>query len=143
MAALWTARHIVSIPQGTSYRSGICTIQVGELRAIREGLQSGAAQSPGVVVCITTTVGEEDADENTDVGNLAVQNDTATADEDEPDFDYAQAIIRDCWNNIKEGRDLGRFEIREVMMAPSLTTAEEREREAAVRMWCDILRLRG
>jgi hypothetical protein len=55
------------------------------------------------------------------------------------DFDYAQTIIRDCWSKIKDNRDLGRSEVKEVLMAPDT----EKENVAAVRMWCDVLRLRG
>jgi len=129
MAALWSPRHTLFVQQGATYTGGVCTIHVAELRAIREGPQSGVIQSPGVVVCISTLVG---SDEPSD-----------PVPEDEIDFDYAQTLIRECWAMIKEGRDIGRSEIREVMMAPTLTTHEEREREAAVRMWCDVLRLRG
>ena len=58
------------------------------------------------------------------------------------DFDYAEAVIRDCWAKIKEGRDLGRAEVREAMMAREDVNGTQ-EKDAAVRMWCNILRLRG
>ena len=141
MAALWTARHIVSIPQGACYSGGTCTIQIGELRSIREGPQSGATQSPGVVICITVVVGNDEPEDSN--GTETTNGITAAFGEEQPDFEYAQAVIRDCWNKIREGRDLGRSEIKEVMMLPSLMKGKEREREGAVRMWCDVLRLRG
>jgi hypothetical protein len=45
------------------------------------------------------------------------------------------------WSKIKENRDLGKSEIREVMMVAD--NLKIQEKEAAVRMWCDGLRLRG
>ncbi|KAI8942252.1 hypothetical protein NX059_000333 [Plenodomus lindquistii] len=134
MAALWTPRHTLTIQQGATFSGGMFTIHIGELRATREGPQSGAIQSPGVVVCISMFVGGRDED----------TDGTAPASIDEDiDFDFAQSTIRGCWNMIREGRDIGRAEIREVMMAPVFTTHKEREREAVVRLWCDVLRLRG
>ncbi|KAH7359669.1 hypothetical protein BKA66DRAFT_537881 [Pyrenochaeta sp. MPI-SDFR-AT-0127] len=141
-AALWSARHILSVQQGTTYSGGLCTIQIGELRATREGPQSGAVQSPGVVVCITTIVGGDISDETPPESKG--ENGTAMEIDEEPkvDFDYAQAVIRDCWARIKDGRDLGRSEIKEVMMAPEDVKGVQ-EKDAAVRMWCEVLRLRG
>lgn len=132
MTALWSPRHTLTVQQGATFSGGMFTIHIGELRAIREGPQSGAIQSPGVVVCISMMVGGPDEE----------AGDSAPA-EGEIDFDFAQDMIRQCWNMIKSGRDIGRFEIQEAMMAPTLTTHREREREAAVRLWCDVLRLRG
>lgn len=137
MAALWSPRHTLSVQQGATYTGGVCTIHIGELRATREGPQSGMIQSPGVVVCISTSVGGH-------VSNDPAIEESATAsEEDKIDFKHAQMVIRECWNTIKDGRDIGRGEIREVMMASNLTAHDEREREAAARMWCDVLRLRG
>ncbi|KAF2852590.1 hypothetical protein T440DRAFT_31307 [Plenodomus tracheiphilus IPT5] len=132
MASTWSPRHVLTIQQGATFTGGMFTVQIGELRASREGLQSAPVQSPGVVVCINMTVGGPDEEEG-----------SAPANPEEIDFDFAQDMIRQCWNMMKEGRDLGRSEIREVIMVPTLTTHSEREREAAVRLWCDALRLRG
>lgn len=140
MAALWTPRHIISILQGITYKGGIFTIQIGELRTTRDAPQSGATQCPGIVVCITTVVGTDDPDDTEGYTTDAALTQDEVA---ELDFNYAQTIIRECWTMIKEGRDLGRSDIKEAMMAPVLTTHKEREREAAARMWCEILRLRG
>lgn len=130
--------------EGTSYSGGLCTIQIGELRATREGPQSGAVLSPGVVVCISTTLGAEDADNHVNSGYDTTENGTAMdVDEEQVDIEYAQTVVRDCWSKIKDGRDLGRSEIREVMMAPVTTGKKSQEQEAMVRMWCNALRLRG
>lgn len=130
--------------EGTTYSGGLCTIQIGELRATREGPQSGAVLSPGIVVCITTTVGAEDADDNLDSGYTSMENGAALdVDDQEIDFEYAQTVIRECWSKIKDGRDLGRSEVREVMMTPVATAKKGKERDAAVRMWCEVLRMRG
>ena len=64
-------------------------------------------------------------------------------DDQEIDFEYAQTVIRECWSKIKQGRDLGRSEVREVMMTPVIPAKKGQERDAAVRMWCEILRMRG
>ncbi|RAR08136.1 mediator complex subunit med20 [Stemphylium lycopersici] len=137
-SALWTQRHVLSVREGTTYSGGLCTIQIGEVRATREGPQSGAVSSPGVVLCITTVVGADDAETVTENG-AGMQGDG-----EELDTEYAQAVIRECWNKIKEGKDLGRAEVREAMMvAPAPEATREQQREAAVRMWCDGLRMRG
>jgi hypothetical protein len=144
MSALWAPRHTIFVREAASYDGGQCTIQIGELRAVREGAGSGAVSSPGVVVCITTTVGSEDSEDGLDSGSSSMENGSIMdVDEEEPDFVLAQNYIRDCWEQIKSGRDLGRSEVREVMMAPVSAKTKEQEREATVRMWCDALRMRG
>ncbi|KAK1919323.1 hypothetical protein P3342_009047 [Pyrenophora teres f. teres] len=149
LSALWTSRHTFSVREGTTYSGGLCTIQIGELRATREGPQSAGVLSPGIVVCITTTVGAEDTDDSLDLGHASLEDEAAMHidddddDDQEIDFEYAQTVIRECWSKIKDGRDLGRSEVREVMMAPVAPGKKGQERDAAVRMWCDILRMRG
>ncbi|KAF2819459.1 hypothetical protein CC86DRAFT_146416 [Ophiobolus disseminans] len=137
-AALWQPRHVLALNEGTSYTIGQCTVQIGELRAIREGPQSGGTQSPGVVVCISTLVGEDSFDDGTDGASVPFEEDG----DDDYNFVYAQTMVRECWNLVKEGLDLGRSEVREVMMAPEYVNGN-REKDAAVRMWCETLRLRG
>jgi hypothetical protein len=101
------------------------------------------------VVCISTSLGAEDEDNSNNNNNIAsgyatTENGTAMeVDEEEVDVEYAQAVVRDCWSKIKDGRDLGRSEVREVMMAPVTTNNKGQEHEAMVRMWCDALRMRG
>ncbi|KAJ5028850.1 hypothetical protein J3E72DRAFT_238430 [Bipolaris maydis] len=144
-SALWAQRHVLSVRDGTSYTAGLCTIQLGELRATREGPQSGAMLSPGIVLCITTVVGAEDADEGPDAAYSSVENGAPldAGEQSDIDFEYAQAIIRECWNRIKEGKDLGRSEVKEFMMVPRAEVKREQQREQAVHMWCDALRIRG
>lgn len=118
-----------------TYEGGLFAVQIGELRAMREA-QSGGISSPGVVVCISTVVGGEDDEEATNESKSGVQNGTGG----EADVEYAQAMIRELWGKIREGRDLGKAEAREVFMALREGSADT---DAAVRMWCEILRLRG
>jgi hypothetical protein len=106
-------------------------VHLGELRSTREGPQSGGVQSPGVLVCISTVVGADDPDDLVNSENA----------EEALDFDFAQAMIRDCWSKIKDNRDLGKSEVKEIMMATE--DLKNQEKQAAVRMWCDALRLRG
>ncbi|KAF1833534.1 hypothetical protein BDW02DRAFT_569977 [Decorospora gaudefroyi] len=147
-SALWTPRHTLAVRDGTTYTGGLYTIQIGELRAAREGPQSGAVSSPGVVVCITTEVGACGVEDGVDSGYNSLDNSMAMdvdgqEVEEETDFEFAQTMIRECWGAIKQGRDLGRSEVKETMMASVATTKKEEEREIAVRMWCDTLRMRG
>ncbi|KAA8617546.1 mediator complex subunit med20 [Pyrenophora tritici-repentis] len=137
LSALWLSRHTFSVREGTTYSCGLCTIQIGELRATREGPQSASVLSPGIVVCITTTVGAEDTDDGPDSGHASVGNETTMqvdGDDDEIDFEYAQTVIREFWSKIKDGRDLGRSEVREVMMAPVAPRKKAQERDAAVHL---------
>ncbi|KAF3033869.1 hypothetical protein E8E12_000554 [Didymella heteroderae] len=144
LAALWTPRHMLSVQNGACYTGGLFSIYIGEVRALREG-QGGGVSSPGVVVCISTTIGGE-ADEG-------VQSEGVDENGVEPiDLDFAQATIRELWGKVRAGRDLGRAEVKEVFMAPSGVGASDArpgtggkgdETEAAVRMWCEVLRLRG
>jgi hypothetical protein len=124
------------VQQGATYEGGPFTIHIGELRATRDG---GALQSPGVVVCISTTVSTYDASDATGEG----ENGAAADSREEIDLDCAQASIRAFWNKIKAGRDLGRAEAREIMMTRRNDMGPEDERQAVVRMWCEALRLRG
>lgn len=136
LSALWQPRHVLSIQQGMTYAAGLCTIQIGELRSSREGLQSGGTQSPGVLVCISTTVGSEEVLDSQTSAEIMTDN-----TQDPPDLDYAEALVRDFWNKIRGDRDFGKSEVKEVMM--NHKTLQGQEQEAAVRMWCDILRMRG
>lgn len=132
-SALWQPRHVLSVQQGTTYAAGLCTIQIGELRSSREGLQSqaGGIQSPGVLVCISAIVGSGESED-------ALDSDDG---QDTLDLDCAEALVRDFWNKIRGGRDLGKSEVKEVMM--SHNNLKGQEKEAAVRMWCEVLRMRG
>lgn len=133
LAALWTPRHVLSVANGALYTGGLFTIHIGELRAQREG-HGGGASSPGVVVSIATTAGAEE-DGGEDVAGQ--QNGTETGD-----FEAARAAVRELWGTIRAGRELGRGEVREVFMVPGGGSARD-ETDAVVRMWCEVLRLRG
>ena len=88
-----------------------------------------------MVVCISTVAGGEQ-DEGAQSGGV-------NGNGLEPvDFGFAQASIRELWGKIRAGRDLGRGEVREVFMAPKADVKTEAT-DAVVRMWCEILRLRG
>lgn len=140
LAALWTPRHTLSVQSGASYAGGLFTIHVGEVRALREG-QGGGVSSPGVVVCISTRTGD-DEDEGVQGSFGAAQNGVEAVD-----FGFAQAAIRELWGRIAAGRDLGRAEVREVFMVPGDARpgkdGKSEARDAVVRMWCEVLRLRG
>ncbi|KAJ4983206.1 hypothetical protein SVAN01_11306 [Stagonosporopsis vannaccii] len=131
LAALWSPRQTLSVQNGATYEGGLFAVQIGEVRAMREA-HGGGMSSPGVVVCISTRLGEEDDVEASNV----VKNGLG----EEFDVDFAQAMIRELWGKIREGHDLGRAEAREVFMAPTVGPAYK---DAAVRMWCEALRLRG
>ena len=126
---------MLSVQNGALYTGGLFTVQIGEVRALREG-QGGGVSSPGVVVCISTIVGGESEPVQGD--EAATQN----GGEEEVDFEFVQAMIRELWGKIREGRDLGRAEVREVFMVPKEGGKKE-ETDAVVRMWCEVLRLRG
>lgn len=135
LAALWSPRHTLSVQQGVTYTAGMFTVQIGELRALREGSQGQGMSSPGVVVCIGTVAGSETIDTDDAVVNGADEK-------EDVDFEFAQAAVRELWGKIREGRDLGRAEVREVFMLPKDGGPTE-EKDAMVRMWCEVLRLRG
>jgi hypothetical protein len=92
-------------------------------------------------------VGADNSADGADISNNnPTEKDTAMdvdGEDADADFDYAQALIRDCWAKMRQGRDLGRSEVKEFFMAPTLIPNKEQEREVAVRMWCEALRLRG
>lgn len=85
-------------------------------------------------MCISTIVGGEDEDTTTNSG--------ANGGGEDMDFEYAQATIREFWGRMREGKDFGKSEVKEVLMVPKNGGRKE-EQDAVVRMWCDILRLRG
>lgn len=133
LAALWSPRQTLSVQNGATYTGGLFTVEIGELRALREA-QGGGISSPGVVVCLSTVAGQEDHEEAT--------NGVENGDTEQMDLEFAQATIQDMWRKIREGQDLGRGEVKQVFMTPK--TLDRREiKDATVRMWCEILRLRG
>ncbi|KAF2875061.1 mediator complex, subunit Med20 [Massariosphaeria phaeospora] len=151
LSALWTFRQTLQIPQGITYHVGQFVIRVGEIRASRSGAQSGSVLSPGVVCCITTVAGTSDDidgegyETEFDSGHTSVTEDGRMEDEDEDenvDLDDAEKLIRGFWETLREGMDFGRAEVREVMMGKHGLKGNG-QKEAVVRMWGEVLKLRG
>ena len=132
-AALWSPRQTLSVQNGATYTGGLFTVEIGEVRALREA-QGGGFSSPGVVVCISTVAGQEDGG--------AAPDSAENGDAEHMDLEFVQATIRELWGKIREGHDLRKVEVREVLMAPRAENKREVE-DATVRMWCEVLRLRG
>ncbi|KAF1925658.1 uncharacterized protein M421DRAFT_7683 [Didymella exigua CBS 183.55] len=137
LAALWTPRHTLSVQSGAAYSGGLFTIHIGEVRALREG-QGGGVSSPGVVVCIATTAGgDSEAGHSGGEKAEAEQNGVEAVD-----FEFAQATIRELWGQIRARQEPARAEVKEVFMVPQEGGTSD-ETNATVRMWCEVLRLRG
>ncbi|KAF2477459.1 uncharacterized protein BDR25DRAFT_299390 [Lindgomyces ingoldianus] len=149
---LWGFRQALQIPNGMTYTAGQFIIHVGEIRASRAGAASASSTtSPGVVVCVTAVYEDELKDiqnkdyHNQDPDDLGFtfldggSQDTTTEEVDWTDF---ECKVRAAWDVVKLGLDFGKVEVREVMMAKERPNAEG-EIEATVRMWCEVLRLRG
>ena len=137
LAALWTPRHTLSVQNGACYTGGLFTIYIGEVRALREG-QGGGVSSPGVVVCISLTAGGSEDESAHSEGVNGNGNGVEPVD-----FEFAQATIRELWGKIRAGRYLGRGEVKEVFMVPDGSHVKSEATDAVVRMWCEVLRLRG
>jgi hypothetical protein len=139
---MWAARHSLTIPHGTTYAFGQYLLHIGEIRMARSGPSTSSnLMSPGIVVCITTTSNNkpEGSEEDKDSGYLSIDG---GADEEIADLEEAQAEVRAVWTSIKSGIEFGKAEVREVMMGRE-GIREDAEKEAAVRMWCDVLKLRS
>lgn len=149
---LWTPQRALEIPPnfpGFTYTVPNFTIHIGGLRAKRSGPQAGGSLSPGVLVCITTVAGalddddDDDEDNNNHIDGFG-KADVSAAMEEELDFSFVQAQIRQIWKMMTEGIELGRSEIREVMQAAQGSGGDrEKVKEAAVRMWCEAMKLRA
>ena len=93
------------------------------------------------MVSITTVSGGKNGDLNeVDSGYRSLE--TAVDGENSADFEEMEAEIRSVWTAVKTDVDLGKAEVREAMMERGVLTGEA-EKEAEVRMWCEVLRLRG
>lgn len=95
-------------------------------------------------MCLTSTVGTDSESNNTrlDEGYESREGSSAWEQEEADLFGEAEQELRELWRLIKQGLDFGKAEVREVMMGKE-PVAGEGEKEAAVRMWCEVLRLRG
>ncbi|PSN73849.1 hypothetical protein BS50DRAFT_566780 [Corynespora cassiicola Philippines] len=146
-APLWQFRSILNIPQGHTFSAGQFTIRFGDIRSARQGTQAAIIPSPGVVVCITTTIGAPENDGSShNVGRDDSLNGGEAAQDEELDFEEARDVIRALWRSLKTGRDFGKSEPREVFMGKDGFEGKgnlEKQYEAHVRMWCEIMRMRG
>jgi len=142
LSPLWALRQSLDVSQGITYAAGEYIIRIGEIRMARSGPSSTSSHiSPGVVVSITTVSGGKNGDLNeVDSGYRSLE--TAVDGENSADFEEMEAEIRSVWTAVKTDVDLGKAEVREAMMERGVLTGEA-EKEAEVRMWCEVLRLRG
>jgi hypothetical protein len=143
---MWAFRHSLTIPHGITYTCGQYTLHIGEIRMARSGPSASSnLMSPGVVVCITAVSGAKNGDINEGEGGEDlgyVSMDGLGADEDTVDLEERQSEVRAVWTLIKSGIEFGKAEVKEVMMGQQ-GVKDDAEKEAIVRMWCDVLRLRG
>ena len=124
--------------------------------------QGGGGQiSPGVVCCVATEIGDGDAGDGDGgedgEGEGGADGDMdIDVDEEEINLDDTEALIKGFWGSIRGGVDrLGAKvvagDIREVMQEKSMVVEDIRAKrvsgrkseDAVVRMWCEVLRLRG
>ncbi|KAF2187278.1 hypothetical protein K469DRAFT_685808 [Zopfia rhizophila CBS 207.26] len=133
---LWAYRQTLSIPNGIAYSIGEFTIFLGDLRLSRSGTASSSnTTSPGTVVCISTSVADGEEEMNEDSASVV-----ADPDDLAQEVDQTAKTVRDFWDSIKKGIEFGKVEMKEVMMDK---LAFKDEGEGIVRMWCEVLRLRG
>ncbi|KAF2003171.1 hypothetical protein P154DRAFT_618160 [Amniculicola lignicola CBS 123094] len=148
---LWAFRHALSVQNGITFGIGQFTVHIGELRSLR-GRDMATAPGVGVVVCITTNtsgqdvwasgVDEEGEDGYEELGGTGSGENGMAEVEEVVDFKDMQTDIRNVWGLVKDGVELGRGEVRDMMMAEE-TLPAGKGNEATVRMWCEVLRLRG
>lgn len=114
LGALWAPRAAVQVPVGIGYDLGDFTVRLGELKAV--GAQ---AVSRGFVVCIAAVgeIGQGDEEPP------AVMDEAAVAD--------AQELVREVWSG------LGVEGAREAI------TRDPGDADGEVKLWCEVLRLRG
>lgn len=147
LSPLWAFRHALQIPSGLTYTAGQFTIHIGELRASRSGPSSAATVSPGVVVCITTVAGftdNDDVEPEADEGYQSLNGSSGSMEQEKESLEAAEEEVRALWSMLRQGLDFGKAEVREVMMGKDVAMLKgEGEKEAVVRMWCEVLRLRG
>ncbi|KAH7125526.1 hypothetical protein B0J11DRAFT_528610 [Dendryphion nanum] len=149
MSAIWALRQVIAVPAGLSYTAGPFEILIGELRAAKTGpSHSSAAASPGVIISISTVVGSigegEDEGALADSGYAWVGGETGEDEEEEVDLDVAREKIGEFWRRIKV--EVGRGQVLEAGMrwerGNGVRNDNEREVEAVVRLWCEILKPR-
>ncbi|KAF2112595.1 mediator complex, subunit Med20 [Lophiotrema nucula] len=140
LSSLWAFRHAMSLQNGITYNIGQFIINLGELKASRQGTTSMSnASTAGVAVCIST-VADSEEDQLDDSGYASLNGDADA--EVEVDVSASQTAVRSLWDALKTGIEFGKTEPREYFMAPEVLKGEK-QREAVVRMWCELLRMRG
>ncbi|KAF2736001.1 hypothetical protein EJ04DRAFT_551674 [Polyplosphaeria fusca] len=126
LSALWTYKHALSVFGGQVYAVGQFEVGVGELRITRS--VAGQTAPIGIAVCISTPVdgGGEEEGEGKEKGEV--------------DLQAVQELVRVCWKVVVRGLELGKGEVREFWMDG--VEKEWKGKEAVVRMWCELLKLR-
>ncbi|KAF2652174.1 hypothetical protein K491DRAFT_664286 [Lophiostoma macrostomum CBS 122681] len=155
LSPLWQFRHALQIPHGVVYNIGQFTIHMGEMKANRPSGSGGSGNlSPGVVVCVSTEIGEG-SDGDVRMGNdgyMALNGDAMEGirgdgedreGEEEVDVSDAEDLIRDVWRTMRTDIDFGKAEVREVMLGKEGVNETQQSEATVVRMWCEVLRLRG
>jgi len=125
---LWTPRATLQVSNGYAYDLGEFIIRLGELR------QAGNPPQPrGVVVAITSKEAADDSDASSSLDEPVSIRKEASAQED---YETTQALIQDLW--LKFGDNQAKQFTGSVPSADSLVHDFEE-----VKIWCDLLRLRG
>lgn len=132
---LWSQQRTIEVVQGTVYRIREFTIHIGELQAKRQSLQQSNISFPGVVVCISAPAGlAEDVTPKSSAQPALIP----------ADLEDLQSNLRNLWKHMTKGVEMGKGEVREFPQTYQDPVGQEGlEQEAAVRMWCEVLRIRG
>ncbi|KAF2751145.1 hypothetical protein M011DRAFT_102610 [Sporormia fimetaria CBS 119925] len=133
MGALWTPGHSIKAT-GETYILGETTIQLAALTQQRGDASHGAQTlSPGVVVCIGM--------QNEDVDPEDIIGDEASMKRELADGGKAQ--IRALWDQFfSECAGVNKNEVKEVNIGIE-GMSEKTTRNALIKMWCEVLKLRG
>jgi len=126
--ALWTPRATLQVSSGYAYDLGEFIIRLGELR------QAGNPPQPrGVVVAITSKEAADDGAASSSLDEAVSMRKEALTQED---YETTQALIQDLW--LKFGDTQAKQFTSSIPSADSLVHDFEE-----VKIWCDLLRLRG
>lgn len=95
--------------------------------------------SAGIVVCITTTIDNNDDEDFGDSGYMSVDG---MVQDENVDLSESEAAVRALWSTLKDGVKFEKAEPREYLMVKEQLKGEG-EKESMVRMWCELFRNRG
>jgi hypothetical protein len=84
-----------------------------------------------------------DAQSLEDEGYNSVEGSSENAEKEQEEAQSAEEELRGMWGSIKNKVEFGKSEVREVLMGKDGLKNKDSEAEAIVRMWCEVLRLRG